>query len=70
MSLNDYKNISQDVWIWFKNFYHDDPDWEEFWSEVDRLDAKYRDKKDEYEFFQSLANVFFEPIRLKGVKRA
>ena len=53
-TLNDYKNISSDVWEIFKKYLPGDANLETFSSDVHVLNDKYKDDRDAFRFIQQL----------------
>jgi len=62
-NLNDYKNISGDVWGIFKKYMDDDADLTEFVVDVADLGRKYGSDM----FMKKLAKVYFDELNeIKG----
>lgn len=70
-TINEYKEISAEVWKIFQKYFPDDADTTGFADDVHRLDEKYKDNPRTYEFYQKLMRVFFQELHeLKELKNA
>jgi hypothetical protein len=62
-SIEEYKQISGDVWTIFKTYFPEDADISSFADEVHKLDLKYKSDP----FMQKLLKVYFDELKeLKG----
>lgn len=57
-TIEEYKNISADVWNVFKKYFDRDMDNEDYSIDLHALDAKYKDNPRLYEFFGNLNRVY------------
>ena len=62
MDIKQYKDISADVWMIFKDKHTNAITWEKFWDGVHELNEKYYGCP-AYEFMQKLLKVYFEELR-------
>lgn len=69
-TLNEYKEVSADVWSIFKKYYSDDADCSGIADDIHKLDEKYKPYLRQYCFMQKLIKVYFDELyELKGVKK-
>lgn len=65
-SLEEYKQISGDIWTLFKTYFPKDADTDSFAKDVHDLDQKYKGQNG-YLFMQKLLKVYFDELKeLKG----
>lgn len=57
-TIDEYKEISADVWNVFKKYFSEDADWDAYMDELNALDAKYHRNVRQYEFFCKLNRVY------------
>lgn len=64
--LQNYQEVSNDIWKIFKKYYPMDADLTTFADDVHALDQKYKGQ-DGYKFMQKLLKVYFDELNeLKG----
>lgn len=70
--IEEYKNISADVWMIFKRFFPDGSDLTDLPDEIHKLDQKYKPDVRQYCFMQRLLKVYFDELNelneLRGKK--
>ena len=70
-TLEEYREISADVWKVFKDYFPKDADTMGFPKDVQELTTKYKENPRTYEFFQKLMKVYFDELNeLKGLRDA
>lgn len=70
-TLNEYRDISADVWSVFKKYFSDDSDTAAIPDDIHELDQKYHEDPRMYEFFRKLMKVYFQELHeLKEMKNA
>lgn len=57
--IEEYKNISSDVWLTFKKYFPRDTDLTDMPDDLHELDQKYKADVRQYEFMQKLVKVYF-----------
>lgn len=68
-SLEEYREISQDVWTVFKKYFPKDVSSDTFVDDVRVLDEKYKENPRTYEFMQKLLKVYFQELNeLRGLR--
>lgn len=68
-TLDEYRNISADVWNVFKKYFDDDADTDSYTYDVDALEKKYKSNPRLYEFYMNLTRVYFKELHeLKELK--
>ena len=62
-SIDEYKQISGDVWTIFKTYFPKDADTSTFAEDIHKLDVKYKSDP----FMQKLLKVYFDELKdMKG----
>jgi len=68
-SIEEYRDISADVWNAFKTYFPKDVDTSSFAKDIHVLDEKYGKNPRTYEFYQKLLKVYFQELNeLKGLR--
>lgn len=68
-SLEEYREISGDVWAVFKKYFPKDVNTDSFADDVRALDEKYKENPRTYEFMQKLLKVYFQELNeLRGLR--
>lgn len=67
--IEDYREISADVWMIFKKYFPDDADMADFGEDIHKLDEKYKPDLRKYCFMSQLIRVYVDELKeLKGLK--
>ena len=61
-TIDEYQQISADVWKVFKRYFPKDVNTDTFADDVHALDVKYKKNPRTYEFFQKLMRVYFQEL--------
>ena len=61
-TIDEYKEISADVWTVFKKYFPKDSNKDTFADDIHELDGKYKKNPRTYEFFQKLMKVYFQEL--------
>ena len=68
-TIDDYRQVSADVWTVFKKYFPADADTTDFADDVHKLDLKYKPELRQYCFMRQLLKVYFDELNeLKGVR--
>ena len=68
-TLDEYKNISADVWLIFKKYFPNGADLTGFADDVHALDEKHKKDVRQYCFMKALLKTYFNELNeLKGVQ--
>ncbi|MBQ1293181.1 MAG: hypothetical protein IIY21_04040 [Clostridiales bacterium] len=68
-TIDEYRQISADVWLIFRRYFPNGADLTDFTKDVDALEKKYKPDVRQYCFFQELMRVYFHELNeLKGVQ--
>lgn len=66
-TLEQYKDISADVWMIFKKYFPTDADLDDFVADIHKLDKKYEMDEQQYRFMQRILKVYFDELNdIKG----
>lgn len=69
-TIDEYRDISADVWIIYKKYFSDDANMIEYQDDVEKLTKKYDDNPRLYEFMKTLLKVYHDELfELKQLHR-
>ena len=60
--IEEYREISSEVWMIFKKYFPKDAVWDDFGDDVHKLDEKYRHDVRQYCFMRELIKVYFNEL--------
>lgn len=65
--IEEYRDISAEVWTFFKKYFPDGANLSEAAEDIHKLDTKYKPDLRQYCFMQKLLKVYFDELNeLKG----